>query len=167
MESLLLIVLLALLLSYSFLFLYFKYDNNDHTIITFILFCSIFPMEYCFPCCCMVCVREMNAGVIENCGKYSRIAPPGCHCIAFPFQTVTSRVSLKIRNLEVLCDTKSKDNVFVSVIVAVQYKVVDTKVPSAYYKLTDPASQIRSYVFDVIRSSLPRLDLDDAFASKR
>ena len=47
-----------------------------------------------------------------------------------------------------------------------QYKVVDSKVPSAYYKLTDPAAQIRSYVFDVIRSSLPRMDLDDAFASK-
>jgi regulator of protease activity HflC (stomatin/prohibitin superfamily) len=48
----------------------------------------------------------------------------------------------------------------------VQYRVIDDKVPSAYYKLTDPQSQIRSYVFDVIRSSLPRLDLDDAFASK-
>ena len=49
---------------------------------------------------------------------------------------------------------------------AVQYKVVDSLVPSAHYKLTDPASQIRSYVFDVIRSSIPRMDLDDAFASK-
>jgi regulator of protease activity HflC (stomatin/prohibitin superfamily) len=48
----------------------------------------------------------------------------------------------------------------------VQYKVVDSKVKSAYYKLTDPVAQIRSYVFDVIRSSLPRMDLDDAFASK-
>ena len=43
---------------------------------------------------------------------------------------------------------------------------MDSLVPSAHYKLTDPASQIRSYVFDVIRSSLPRIDLDDAFASK-
>ena len=47
-----------------------------------------------------------------------------------------------------------------------QYRVVKGKVPSAHYKLTDPASQIRSYVFDVVRSSLPRMDLDDAFASK-
>ncbi len=49
---------------------------------------------------------------------------------------------------------------------AVQYRVMADKVPSAYYKLTDPRSQIRSYVFDVVRSSVPRLDLDDAFASK-
>ena len=49
---------------------------------------------------------------------------------------------------------------------AVQYKVVDSKVPSAHYKLTDPNAQIRSYVFDVIRSSVPRMDLDDVFASK-
>jgi regulator of protease activity HflC (stomatin/prohibitin superfamily) len=48
----------------------------------------------------------------------------------------------------------------------VQYKVVEDKVPSAYYKLTDPKSQIRSYVYDVVRSAIPRLELDDAFASK-
>ena len=47
-----------------------------------------------------------------------------------------------------------------------QYKVVEDKVPSAYYKLTDPTSQIKSYVFDVVRSSLPRMELDHAFASK-
>eukprot|EP00596_Hydrurales_sp_CCMP1899_P002338 CAMPEP_0119042364 /NCGR_PEP_ID=MMETSP1177-20130426/14837_1 /TAXON_ID=2985 /ORGANISM="Ochromonas sp, Strain CCMP1899" /LENGTH=279 /DNA_ID=CAMNT_0007009117 /DNA_START=159 /DNA_END=998 /DNA_ORIENTATION=+ len=108
----------------------------------------------------------MNAGVVESCGKFSRVLPPGCHFMLWPYEMITSNVSLKIKHLEVHCDTKSKDNVFVQVVVAVQYKVVDSKVPSAHYKLTDPASQIRSYVFDVIRSSLPRLDLDDAFASK-
>ena len=44
--------------------------------------------------------------------------------------------------------------------------MVEDKVPSAYYKLTDPRAQIRSYVFDVVRSSIPRMELDDAFASK-
>jgi regulator of protease activity HflC (stomatin/prohibitin superfamily) len=100
-------------------------------------------------------------------------------------------VSLRVQYLDVSCDTKTKDNVFVKVIVAgksnpllhryfyvcfycffplfplpVQYKVIEDKVPSAFYKLTDARSQIRSYVFDVVRSSLPRMDLDAAFASK-
>lgn len=38
--------------------------------------------------------------------------------------------------------------------------------PSAFYKLTDHRSQIKSYVNDVVRSFLPTLELDDAFASK-
>jgi len=117
-------------------------------------------------CCCFTIVNEMQAGVVEDCGKFSTVFAPGAHCLIPCIQSLKSRVSLKIRHLDVICDTKTKDNVFVHVVVAIQYKVVDSKVPSAYYKLTDPAAQIRSYVFDVIRSSLPRLELDEAFASK-
>ena len=47
-----------------------------------------------------------------------------------------------------------------------QYKVIEDKVPSAYYKLSDPIAQIRSYVYDVVRSSIPRLELDHVFSSK-
>ena len=65
----------------------------------------------------MVCVHEMDAGVVENCGKFDRILAPGCHCIKFPFESISARVSLKVQHLEVVCETKSKDNVFVSVVV--------------------------------------------------
>lgn len=65
----------------------------------------------------MVCVREMDAGVVESCGKFDKIVPPGCHCIMFPYQTISARVSLRVRHLEIVCETKSKDNVFVSVVV--------------------------------------------------
>ena len=108
----------------------------------------------------------MEAGVVENCGRFSKVVPPGLSCILFPFEVVTAKLSLKIHQMEISCDTKTKDNVFVQVIVAVQYKVMEDKVPSAHYKFTDPTAQIRSYVFDVIRSSLPRMNIDDAFASK-
>lgn len=60
----------------------------------------------------------MDAGVVESCGKYSRILPPGLHCICFPIEAVAANVSLKIKHTEVSCDTKSKDNVFVTVVVA-------------------------------------------------
>jgi regulator of protease activity HflC (stomatin/prohibitin superfamily) len=102
----------------------------------------------------------------ERVGKFDRVVPAGCFCICYPFEALVSRVSLRIQYMDVACDTKTKDNVFVKVVVAVQYKVVDDKVPSAFYKLTDPRSQIRSYVFDVVRSSVPRLELDEAYASK-
>jgi len=117
-------------------------------------------------CCCFVCVSEMHAGVVENCGKFDRVAAPGLNILFCPFEIMTKTLSLKIQQLEVKCDTKTKDNVFVEVAVAVHYKVVEDKVPSAHYKLTDPKVQIQSYVNDVIRSTLPHMDLDDAFASK-
>ena len=62
----------------------------------------------------------MNAGVVETCGKFERVIPPGCHCIMFPYETLSPRaiLSLKVRHTEISCETKSKDNVFVTVIVA-------------------------------------------------
>lgn len=108
----------------------------------------------------------MHAAVIENCGKYSRVGTSGLFCIMWPLEDIKAVLSLKIQQLDVRCDTKTKDNVFVVVEVSVQYQVVKDKVPSAYYSLTDHRSQIQSYVFDVIRSTVPRLELDEAFASK-
>lgn len=83
-----------------------------------------------------------------------------------PFEQLVGRVSLRVQYLECACDTKTRDNVFVRVVVAIQYKVVEEKIASAYYKLTDPNAQIKSYIFDVVRSSIPQMDIDHAFASK-
>jgi len=117
-------------------------------------------------CCCFVCIREKEAGVVESCGRYYKVSPAGCIFLTPCFLTLTARVSLKIKNIEVACETKTKDNVFVKVVVAVQYKVKEEFVSQAYYKLTDVRSQITSYVFDVVRSSIPQMELDDAFSSK-
>jgi len=117
-------------------------------------------------CCCFECISEMEGGIVENCGKLDYVAPPGLVILQWPIQSIRARVSLKIKQLQVSCETKTKDNVFVTVVVAVQYKVDPEKVSSAFYKLTDPVNQIRSYVFDVLRSTVPRMDLDSAFASK-
>lgn len=117
-------------------------------------------------CCCFECVTESEAGIVEYCGKHSRVLTPGIHCLMCPFELLVSRVTMKVRYLEVKCETKTKDNVFVSVIVAILYNVIADKVNDAYYKLTDVRSQITSYVFDVVRSTIPRMELDQAFASK-
>jgi regulator of protease activity HflC (stomatin/prohibitin superfamily) len=117
-------------------------------------------------CCCFVCVNEAEAGIVENCGKYERVLPPGLACLTCPCESYRATISLKIQHLEISCDTKTKDNVFVQVIVAVQFKVIEDKVSSAFYKLTDPHAQIRSYVNDVVRSTIPVMELDAAFSSK-
>merc|ERR1712194_800629 len=105
-------------------------------------------------------------GVVEDLGQFKKLLDPGLHCITWPLQSIVGRMSLRIQQLDVLCETKTKDNVFVQVGVAVQYRVLVDGAYDAYYRLTDPRNQIQSYVFDVVRSTVPRMDLDEAFVSK-
>mmetsp|Transcript_10493 Transcript_10493/g.13624 ORF Transcript_10493/g.13624 Transcript_10493/m.13624 type:complete len:288 (-) Transcript_10493:206-1069(-) len=115
---------------------------------------------------CCRCITTGSVGVTEFCGKFSGLAPAGFQCIAWPCQDIVGLISLRVRQLDVECETKTKDNVFVNCVVSVQYQTVPEKVYEAFYRLTNPDEQIRSYVFDVVRSTLPTLDLDEAFEAK-
>lgn len=117
-------------------------------------------------CFCFVCVQSQTVAMVENLGQFNNILSPGLSCILCPIQSVAGRLSLRIQQLDVRCETKTKDNVFVEVGVSVQYKVLTEKSYDAYYRLTDVGEQIRSYVYDVVRSTVPKLELDTVFASK-
>ncbi|KAG7354333.1 membrane protease subunit [Nitzschia inconspicua] len=117
-------------------------------------------------CCCAVCVRTQEVGVVEDLGQFKRLLNPGLHFVKWPLEGVVGRMSLRIQQLDVTCETKTKDNVFVQVGVATQYRVITDRAYDAFYRLTDPRNQIQSYVFDVVRSTVPRMDLDEAFTSK-
>merc|ERR1719258_426887 len=88
-------------------------------------------------------------------------------CSASAHRSETT-VSMRLQQMEVSCETKTKDNVFVLIRVAVQYQVNDDEesIKNAHYRLTNPKQQIESYVFDVVRSSVPKIDLDDVFTTK-
>eukprot|EP00578_Thalassiosira_sp_NH16_P022107 CAMPEP_0181101552 /NCGR_PEP_ID=MMETSP1071-20121207/13820_1 /TAXON_ID=35127 /ORGANISM="Thalassiosira sp., Strain NH16" /LENGTH=287 /DNA_ID=CAMNT_0023184421 /DNA_START=102 /DNA_END=965 /DNA_ORIENTATION=+ len=118
-------------------------------------------------CLCLQCISEKEVGVVEDLGQFKRLVGEGPSCIIWPLQSVVGRLSLRVQQLDVLCETKTKDNVFVQVGVAVQYKVVTESAYDAWYRLTSPTSQIQSYVYDVIRSTVPRMELDEAFESKQ
>jgi regulator of protease activity HflC (stomatin/prohibitin superfamily) len=117
-------------------------------------------------CCCLRCVRTQQVAIVEDFGQFKHILPPGLHCLCWPMQSIVGKLSLRIQQLDVACETKTKDNVFIVVHVAVQYRVLQDSAYDAFYRLTDARGQITSYVFDVIRSTVPKLMLDDAFASK-
>lgn len=116
--------------------------------------------------CCCICIRTQEVGVVEDLGQFKRLVDPGFHCIMWPLQSVAGSLSLRIQQLDVYCETKTKDNVFVNVAVAVQFRVLAESAYDAFYRLSDPRGQIQSYVFDVVRSTVPRMELDEAFASK-
>ncbi len=117
-------------------------------------------------CCCCVCVSTASLGVIEKFGQYAKFAEPGLTCMCWPCANVVGTISTRVQQLDVNCETKTKDNVFLRVSVSVQYHAMIDKAYEAFYKLTSPQQQIRSYVFDSIRSTLPKLELDEAFATK-
>jgi len=118
----------------------------------------------CLPC--IICIRTKEVGVVEDLGQYKRLLDAGLHFVFWPLQGVSGRLSLRIQQLDVVCETKTKDNVFVQVQVSVQYRVLEEEAYNAYYRLSDPRGQIQSYVFDVVRSTVPRMELDETFASK-
>ncbi len=111
-------------------------------------------------------VRQQQSDIIERFGKYHRLAGPGIHFKIPIIDRVAARMNLKVQQLDVSVETKSKDNVFVNMITAVQFKVMPEKVYEAFYQLDDPYNQIESYVFDVVRAEVPKIILDDVFEKK-
>jgi regulator of protease activity HflC (stomatin/prohibitin superfamily) len=111
-------------------------------------------------------VKQQTRAIVERFGKYVRTANPGLN-IKFPFiDTVVQRVSLRVQQLLVDVETKTADNVFVRLAVAVQYRVVMGSEADSFYKLQDHEEQIKSYVLDVVRAKVPRMNLDEVFEKK-
>src|SRR5690606_36461074 len=111
-------------------------------------------------------VEQQTVAIIERFGKYLRIANPGLH-FKIPFiDRIAGKLSLRVLQLNIQAETKTEDNVFVHMIVAVQYYVIPDKVYDAFYKLASPEKQINSYVFDVVRARVPKIKLDDLFEKK-
>jgi regulator of protease activity HflC (stomatin/prohibitin superfamily) len=114
----------------------------------------------------MFTVHTQEAIIVERFGKFRRVAHAGLNFKTPFIDSTTKPVSLRVQQLEVNIESKTKDNVFVTVPVAVQYRIREEQVVDAYYKLSNPEAQIRSYVFDTVRSALSGLELDQAFESK-
>ncbi|MED7819946.1 MULTISPECIES: SPFH domain-containing protein [unclassified Francisella] len=111
-------------------------------------------------------VETQSVNVIERFGKFVRIQRAGLN-FRIPFiERIAGRVSLRVQQLDIIAETKTKDNVFVHIKVSVQFLVEESRAVDAFYKLTNARAQMESYVFDVIRSSLPRMSLDESFENK-
>ncbi len=111
-------------------------------------------------------VKQQTTAVVERFGKFQSIRQAGFNMKIPVIDTVAGKVNLKIQQLDVMIETKTKDDVFVKLKVSVQYQVVQTAVYDAFYKLQNPYAQITSYVFDVVRAEVPKLRLDDVFERK-
>lgn len=117
--------------------------------------------------CCCVQVDQSTVAIKEQFGKFDEVLEPGCHCLPwFLGKQLAGHLSLRLQQLDVRCETKTKDNVFVNVVASIQYRALADKASDAFYRLSNTRNQIQAYVFDVIRASVPKMNLDDAFEQK-
>ena len=112
-------------------------------------------------------VKQQSVAIIERFGRYQKISNSGIHVRApFGIDKIAARVQLRLLQSEIVVETKTQDNVFVTMNVATQYRVNENNVTDAYYKLMRPEAQIKSYIEDALRSSVPKLTLDELFEKK-
>ena len=114
----------------------------------------------------VVIVPQQYAVIIERLGKFRGVYDAGLHFKIPVIDRIAHKTSLRVSQLNVELETKTLDNVFVTVVASTQFRVNNADVAKAFYELNDPTAQLRSYVEDALRSAIPAMTLDDAFAKK-
>lgn len=130
----------------------------------FFLFCATVALIFLFGT--FFTVKQQTAAVVERFGKFKKVSDAGLHVKIPMIDRISGRLSLRVLQLDVRVETKTKDNVFVVVVVSVQYYVLPSKVVDAFYRLQNPHAQITSFVFDTVRARVPNIILDDVFEKK-
>ncbi|TXK72580.1 SPFH domain-containing protein [Mesonia sp. HuA40] len=111
-------------------------------------------------------VKQQSAAIVERFGKFLSVRNSGLQIKIPVIDRIAGRINLKIQQLDVIVETKTKDDVFVLLKISVQFQVIRDRVYDAFYKLENPQNQITSYVFDVVRAEVPKMKLDDVFERK-
>jgi len=110
-------------------------------------------------------IRQKEVAIIERMGRFAKIVGAGPYIVK-PFERVARKLSLKVHEMQVSVETKTSDDVFVKLIIAVQYQVIPERAKEAFYELANPIQQIESYIFDEVRSTVPNMGLDEVFRNK-
>ncbi|MBC2653345.1 SPFH domain-containing protein [Novosphingobium flavum] len=111
-------------------------------------------------------VQTAEVAIITRFGQFLRNAGPGLGWKVPLIDKVQSRMSLRVEQIALTMETKTRDNVFVTIPVSVQARVRPEKVFEAYYSLADPTAQIKAYVEQVVLGHVPGMTLDEVFASQ-
>jgi len=111
-------------------------------------------------------VKQQSAAVVERLGRFHSVKSPGLQFKIPIVDKVAGRVTLRIQQLDVIVETKTRDNVFVKLKVSVQFHILERSIYEAFYKLENPHEQITAFIFDVVRAEVPKMKLDDVFERK-
>jgi regulator of protease activity HflC (stomatin/prohibitin superfamily) len=111
-------------------------------------------------------VHQQTKKIVERLGRFHKIAEPGLHFKWPIIDRIVWTVQMRVQQLGVTVETKTRDNVFVKIPVAVQYRAVPERAADTYYQLANDTQQLTSYVLDVVRAKVPTLALDEVFEKK-
>ena len=111
-------------------------------------------------------VPQQSIFIIERFGKFWKTSTAGLNIKIPVIDKIAGKLNLRVSQLDVEVETKTKDNVFVRINVSVQFFVKQDKVYDAFYRLNNPQEQINAYIFDVVRARVPKSDLDNVFEEK-
>ncbi len=111
-------------------------------------------------------VPQQSVVIIERLGRFNRASGAGIHVLIPFIERKAGLLDLRIAQLENRITTKTKDDTFVQLAVAVQYRIEPTRVYQAFYELSNPQQQIKSYIEDSVRNSVPEITLDQTFSQK-
>lgn len=114
----------------------------------------------------VIIVPEKKIYVIQRLGKFKRMASPGFGMIIPFIDQKAGIINMRVQQLDVDVETKTRDDVFVHLRVSVQFQVMENKIFDAHYALDNHRHQIASYIFDDVRAEVPKMELDDVFAKK-
>ena len=119
-------------------------------------------------------VKQQHAVIIERLGKFHKIVGAGFH-VKIPFvDRKAATVSLRTMKNGFNIDVKTEDNVTIGLEISAQYHVSyergetpqQSGVYKSYYMLQQPVAQMRDFITDALRSSIPVYTLDEVFAKK-
>ncbi len=108
-------------------------------------------------------VGQQDAFIIQRFGKFNRVARAGLNFKIPILETIAGKPSLRIRELDIPGQFKTSDNVFVTMILRVQYSVIPERASDAFYKLQSPEQQITAFVLNVVRGEVAKMQLRDVF----
>ena len=111
-------------------------------------------------------VQTAEVAIVTRFGRYARSAEAGLNWKVPFIENVAGRMSLRVNQIALTMETKTRDNVFVTIPISVQTRVRPEKVYAAYYSLSNPEAQIRAYVEQVVLGHVPGMALDEVFASQ-
>ncbi len=95
-------------------------------------------------------VQQRTAAIVQRLGKFVREAKPGLN-VKVPFiDRVVGRVNLRVQQLNVKIETKTEDNVFVQMVVAVQFYILPEKVYDVFEKKDDIAITVKGELAQVM-----------------
>lgn len=119
-------------------------------------------------------VKQQHAVIIERLGRFHCIVGAGFHAKIPVIDRKAATVSLRTMKNGFDIDVKTQDNVTIGLEVSVQYHVgyemgqtpAESGVYKSYYMLQQPVAQMRDFITDALRSSIPSYTLDEVFAKK-